>query len=159
MEGLHLINVVSVFETKCLISLEHVLQSTRRAERQHDHQFVVIRWKPKTTAIVFPSGKVIMVGSTSNGASRLAAQRCAHLLRRIGYSSARIFNWRVVHVVASFRPPFAVNPFEPTTLGSGAKVAGVSRKQVLIMGCTNIAECRLARQEAGPILNKHKWRG
>jgi transcription initiation factor TFIID TATA-box-binding protein len=43
---------------------------------------------PKTTALIFASGKMVCTGAKSEGDSRLAARKYCRIIQRLGFSEA-----------------------------------------------------------------------
>ena len=64
--------------------------------------------KPYTTASMWPSGKVICTGCTSESEARVAARRVARYLHKHLHYQTRFCNFRVVNVLATCTMPFAV---------------------------------------------------
>lgn len=82
-------NVVSTVNLGCKLDLAAIAQSARNAEynpKRFAACIVRIR-EPKTTALMFNSGKMVIAGAKSEEASRLAA-------RKVPGSVAAPFSWR-----------------------------------------------------------------
>ena len=55
---------------------------------------------PKTTALIFASGKVVCTGAKSEDASRLAARKYARIVQKLGFD-AKFVDFKIQNVVAS----------------------------------------------------------
>ncbi|PIC39493.1 hypothetical protein B9Z55_011165 [Caenorhabditis nigoni] len=63
--------------------------------------------EPKTTALIFSSGKIVCTGAKSEESSRLAARKYARIVQKIGYNT-RFSEFEVQNVVASFDAGFGI---------------------------------------------------
>lgn len=57
--------------------------------------------KPKATALVFQSGKIVVTGSKNEYESRLAASKFCRILQRLGYSHIRFMDFTIQNIVGS----------------------------------------------------------
>ena len=55
---------------------------------------------PRTTALVFSTGKMVVTGAKSEEHSREAAQRYAHIIEKIGYKT-KFVDFKVQNIVGS----------------------------------------------------------
>lgn len=55
---------------------------------------------PKTTALVFASGKMVVTGARSEDDSKLAARKFAHIIRKLGFN-ARFLDFKIQNMVGS----------------------------------------------------------
>ena len=61
---------------------------------------VIVRLRdPKTTALLFSSGKVICAGAKSEGDSAFAMKKYVCILRRLGFAEAHMRDFRIQNVV------------------------------------------------------------
>ena len=63
---------------------------------------------PKTTALIFKSGKVVCTGAKSEEISRLSAKMYAKMIRKIGYP-IKLSDFKIQNVVASCDLKFAIS--------------------------------------------------
>ena len=65
--------------------------------------------KPKSTALIFTSGKIVCTGTKDEDSTRIAARRFARIIQKLGYP-VKFRNYRITNFVASadlkFRPNF-----------------------------------------------------
>lgn len=58
--------------------------------------------EPKTTALVFASGKVVVTGAKSEDDARLAARKYARIIQKLGFE-AKFQDFKVQNIVGSVR--------------------------------------------------------
>ena len=95
-------NIVATVELGCPIALQDVVQRLRNAEYNplRFGALIVRIAAPKTTALVFPSGKLVVTGARTVDDSRLAARKYARILQRLGYP-VRFNHFKIQNIVAS----------------------------------------------------------
>lgn len=59
--------------------------------------------EPKTTALVFASGKVVVTGAKSEDDSRLASRKYARIIQKLGFE-AKFQDFKIQNMVGSVRP-------------------------------------------------------
>lgn len=62
---------------------------------------------PKTTALIFGSGKMVCTGAKSEEQSKLAARKYARIIQKLGFK-ARFTEFKVQNMVASCNVKFAI---------------------------------------------------
>lgn len=80
-------NIVSTVNLSCKLDLKHISINARNAE-YNPKRFaaVIIRLRdPKTTALVFASGKMVCTGAKSENDSLLAARKYARMIQKLGF--------------------------------------------------------------------------
>lgn len=79
-------NVVSSFSLKCQLDLKKIAQKARNCEfNPTKFSAVVMRIRePKTTALIFKSGKVIVTGAKTENESIIAARKFARIIQKLG---------------------------------------------------------------------------
>ncbi|KAI6236899.1 SSD domain-containing protein [Aphelenchoides besseyi] len=80
-------NVVSTVNLGCQLDLKKIALHTRNAEynpKRFNAVIVRIR-EPRTTALIFTSGKMVCTGAKSEQASKIAARKFARIIQKIGY--------------------------------------------------------------------------
>ncbi|KAL8820269.1 MAG: hypothetical protein Q9191_007550 [Dirinaria sp. TL-2023a] len=102
VEGPIVRNVVSTFNLACRVDLQHVAQHARNATYNPQRfSAAILRIRdPKSTALVFSTGKVVVTGSRSEDDSRLAGRKFARTLQRLGYA-AHFREWKLQNMVSS----------------------------------------------------------
>ena len=103
-------NIVATVELGCPINLQDVVHKVRNAE-YNPKRFgaLIIRiTNPKTTALVFQSGKLVITGGKTVDDSRLAGRKYARIIERLGYN-VQFNHFKVQNVVASCDMKFAIS--------------------------------------------------
>jgi len=59
--------------------------------------------EPKTTALVFASGKVVVTGAKSEDDARLAARKFARIIMKLGFET-KFTDFKIQNIVGSVRP-------------------------------------------------------
>jgi transcription initiation factor TFIID TATA-box-binding protein len=54
---------------------------------------------PKTTALIFASGKLVVTGAKSVEAARLASRKYARIIQKLGYSDAAFRDFKIQNIV------------------------------------------------------------
>ncbi|KAG6999424.1 damage-control phosphatase [Physcia stellaris] len=80
-------NVVASCDLSCHLDLTHLAQHIRNAEYAPKRfSAVVVRIRdPRTTALIFASGKMVITGAKSEDDARLAARKNARIVQKQGY--------------------------------------------------------------------------
>lgn len=101
-------NIVSTVNLDCKLNLKEIGQKARNAEYKPSRFAAVIMRirEPKTTALVFSSGKMVCTGAKSEEASKLAARKYARIIQKLGFP-AKFTDFKIQNIVASvdFRFP------------------------------------------------------
>lgn len=95
-------NIVSTVYVGCQLDLQKIALSTRNSEYNPGRfAAVIMRIKdPRTTALIFASGKIVCTGAKSEDLSRLAARRYARILEKLGFP-VRFKDFKIQNIVAS----------------------------------------------------------
>ena len=56
---------------------------------------------PKTTALIFASGKMVCTGAKSEEQSRFAARKYARIIMKLGFSSVKFSDFKIQNIVGS----------------------------------------------------------
>lgn len=103
-------NVVATANLGVALELKSIAMKARNAE-YNPKRFaaVIMRVRvPKTTALIFSSGKIVVTGAKHEGDSKLATKKYAKIIHKLGYSEARLLEFRVQNIVASCDVRFPV---------------------------------------------------
>lgn len=95
-------NVVATCSLGCALDLKRIAQHARNAE-YNPKRFaaVIMRIRdPKTTALIFSSGKMVCTGAKSEQESRLASRKFAKIVMKIGYS-VTFQDFKIQNIVGS----------------------------------------------------------
>lgn len=80
-------NIVSTVNLNCKLELKKIALHARNAEYNPKRFAAVIMRirEPRTTALIFSSGKMVCTGAKSEGDSRLAARKYARIIQKLGF--------------------------------------------------------------------------
>ncbi|XP_061358290.1 TATA-box-binding protein 2-like [Gastrolobium bilobum] len=95
-------NIVATFSLDCDLDLKKIAQQARNAEYSPKRFSAIIMRirEPKTTALIFSSGKMICTGAKSEEESRLAARKFARIIQKLGFP-AKFKDFKIQNMVAS----------------------------------------------------------
>lgn len=102
-------NVVSTVNLVCKLDLKQIALHARNAE-YNPKRFaaVIMRIRdPRTTALVFSSGKMVCTGAKSEEMSRLAARKYARIIQKLGFP-ARFVEFKIQNMVGSCDVKFPI---------------------------------------------------
>uniref|UniRef100_A0A7S0XI96 TATA-box-binding protein n=1 Tax=Erythrolobus madagascarensis TaxID=708628 RepID=A0A7S0XI96_9RHOD len=103
-------NVVSTTNLSVNLDLKEIALRARNAE-YNPKRFaaVIMRIRdPKTTALIFSSGKIVVTGAKGIDAARFASRKYARIVQKLGYESAKFSEFKVQNIVASCDVQFPV---------------------------------------------------
>lgn len=86
-------NIVSTVDLGCKLDLKKIALHARNAEYNPKRFAAVIMRirEPRTTALIFSSGKMVCTGAKSEDMSRLAARKYARIVQKLGFEVYLIF--------------------------------------------------------------------
>merc|ERR1712166_1241132 len=102
-------NIVSTVNLACPLDLKKIALHARNAE-YNPKRFaaVIMRIRdPRTTALIFSSGKMVCTGAKSEEASRLAARKYARIIQKLGFP-AKFKEFKIQNMVASCDVKFPI---------------------------------------------------
>lgn len=102
-------NIVSTVNLGTKLDLKQIALKARNAE-YNPKRFaaVIMRIRdPKTTALIFASGKMVCTGAKSEDLSRLAARKYARIIQKLNYP-AKFLDFKIQNIVASCDVKFAI---------------------------------------------------
>ena len=84
-------NIVSTINMLCKLDLRKIAMQARNAEYNPKRFAAVIMRirEPRTTALIFSSGKMVCTGAKSEDDSRLAARKYARIIQKLGFDVSR----------------------------------------------------------------------
>lgn len=103
-------NVVATTNLAVKLDLKMIALRARNAE-YNPKRFaaVIMRIRdPKTTALIFSSGKIVVTGAKSEDASRRASRKYCRIIQKLGYNDAKFSEFMVQNIVASCDVEFPV---------------------------------------------------
>ena len=102
-------NVVATVNVGCRLDLKDIVSKARNVE-YNPKRFAALVMRirsPKTTALLFSSGKIVVTGAKTEANCRLAARKFTRILQKLGYE-AKFTEFKVQNLVATSRTNFPV---------------------------------------------------
>ncbi|XP_036592958.1 TATA box-binding protein-like 2 [Trichosurus vulpecula] len=95
-------NIVSTVNLACKLDLKKIALHAKNAEYNPKRFAAVIMRirEPRTTALIFSSGKMVCTGAKSEELSRLAARKFARVVQKLGFP-ARFLDFKIQNMVGS----------------------------------------------------------
>ncbi|XP_059330330.1 TATA box-binding protein-like 2 [Ammospiza nelsoni] len=95
-------NIVSTVNLACKLDLKNIALHARNAEYNPKRFAAVIMRirQPRTTALIFSSGKMVCTGAKSEEQSRLAARKYARVVQKLGFP-AKFLDFKIQNMVGS----------------------------------------------------------
>ncbi|KAG6537606.1 hypothetical protein ZIOFF_002701 [Zingiber officinale] len=102
-------NIVSTVNLDCKLDLKAIALQARNAEYNPKRFAAVIMRirEPKTTALIFASGKMVCTGAKSEHQSKLAARKFARIIQKLGFP-AKFKDFKVQNIVGSCDVKFPI---------------------------------------------------
>ncbi|CAO2597564.1 TATA box-binding protein-like 2 [Lemmus lemmus] len=102
-------NIVSTANLACKLDLRKIALNAKNTEYNPKRFAAVIMRirEPRTTALLFSSGKVVCTGAKSEEESRLAARKYARVVQKLGFP-VRFFNFKIQNMVGSCDVKFPI---------------------------------------------------
>uniref|UniRef100_A0A665UIW9 TATA box binding protein like 2 n=1 Tax=Echeneis naucrates TaxID=173247 RepID=A0A665UIW9_ECHNA len=99
------VNIVSTVNLGCPLDLKFIALQARNAE--YNPKVLQADREPRTTALIFSSGKMVCTGAKSEEQSRLAARKYARVVQKLGFP-ARFLDFKIQNMVASCDVSFPI---------------------------------------------------
>ena len=103
-------NIVSTVNLNCVLKLKEIALHARNAE-YNPRRFaaVIMRLRePKTTALIFASGKMVCTGAKNEEASRIASRKYARIIQKLGFPVS-FTNFSIQNIVGSVDVKFPID--------------------------------------------------
>ncbi|KAJ2491020.1 TATA-binding protein (TBP) [Coemansia sp. RSA 2050] len=102
-------NIVATVNLECRLDLKTIALHARNAEYNPKRFAAVIMRirEPKTTALIFASGKMVVTGAKSEDDSKLAARKYARIVQKLGFP-AKFTDFRIQNIVGSCDVKFPI---------------------------------------------------
>lgn len=102
-------NIVATINLECKLDLKKIALHARNAEYNPSRfSAVTMRIKePKTTALIFSSGKIVCTGAKSESQSKLAARKYARIVQKIGFP-VQFKDFKIQNIVGSCDVEFPI---------------------------------------------------
>ncbi|KAJ4461224.1 putative TATA-box-binding protein [Paratrimastix pyriformis] len=103
-------NVVATVNLGTKLDLKNIALRAKNAEYNPKRFAAVIMRirEPKTTALIFSSGKIVVTGAKSEDHSKLAAKKYALILKKLGYPTIKFTEFKVQNIVGSCDVKFPI---------------------------------------------------
>jgi len=103
-------NIIATVNLCCPLDLKMIATRARNAEYNPKRFTAVIMRirEPKTTALIFATGKMVCAGARSEDASRLASRKYARIVQKLGYPEVKFTNFRIENMVATANVQFPI---------------------------------------------------
>lgn len=104
-------NIVSTANLGTELDLRMIAQNCRNAEfNPKRFAAVIIRIRdPKTTALIFKSGKMVITGAKSEEKSENAAKMYAKMIKKVGFPQVKMQEFKIQNIVGSCDVRFPIN--------------------------------------------------
>ncbi|XP_001636166.2 TATA-box-binding protein 2 [Nematostella vectensis] len=102
-------NIVSTVNLGCKLDLKKIALQARNAEYNPKRFAAVIMRirEPRTTALIFSSGKMVCTGAKSEEQSKLAARKYARVVQKLGFP-AKFTEFKIQNMVGSCDVKFPI---------------------------------------------------
>ncbi|KAJ1870685.1 TATA-binding protein (TBP) [Coemansia sp. RSA 1722] len=102
-------NIVATVNLDCRLDLKTIALHARNAEYNPKRFAAVIMRirEPKTTALIFASGKMVVTGAKSEDDSKLAARKYARIVQKLGFP-AKFTDFKIQNIVGSCDVKFPI---------------------------------------------------
>ncbi|KAJ9084393.1 TATA-binding protein (TBP) [Entomophthora muscae] len=102
-------NIVATVNLDCRLDLKTIALHARNAEYNPKRFAAVIMRirEPKTTALIFSSGKMVVTGAKSEDDSRLASRKYARIVQKLGFQ-AKFTDFKIQNIVGSCDVKFPI---------------------------------------------------
>merc|ERR1719447_149215 len=102
-------NIVSTVNLNCKLDLKKIALHARNAEYNPKRFAAVIMRirEPRTTALIFSSGKMVCTGAKSEEDSRLAARKYARIVQKLGFPT-KFKDFKIQNMVGSCDVKFPI---------------------------------------------------
>lgn len=171
-------NVVSTSNLQCLLDLQELSRKVYNIEYNR-HKWApaaIMRLKkPRTTALVFGSGKLVCSGAKSPDDSKTAARRFARIIQKAGFE-VKFSEFKIQNIVSSYEFDFRVNleelytqnrelcTFDPTSFpgltyrcqSSGVTLLVFTSGKIVLTNIHSISDMIKYFNEIFPMLAKYK---
>ncbi|CAG8546296.1 14784_t:CDS:2 [Funneliformis mosseae] len=102
-------NIVATVNLDCKLDLKTIALHARNAEYNPKRFAAVIMRirEPKTTALIFASGKMVVTGAKSEDDSKLASRKYARIIQKLGFA-AKFTDFKIQNIVGSCDVKFPI---------------------------------------------------
>ncbi|KAI1719342.1 transcription factor TFIID (or TATA-binding protein, TBP) domain-containing protein [Ditylenchus destructor] len=103
-------NIVATCNLGIMLDLKHLALHARNAEYNPKRFAAVIMRirEPRTTALIFSSGKMVITGAKSEESCRLSARKYARIVQKLGFT-VKFMDFKLQNIVGSVDVRFAIH--------------------------------------------------
>jgi len=103
-------NIVATVNLDCKLDLKQIALHARNAEfNPKRFAAVIMRIRdPRTTALIFASGKMVCTGAKSEEHARLAARKYARIISKLGFAAVKFREFKIQNMVGSCDVKFPI---------------------------------------------------
>ncbi|CAI9095528.1 OLC1v1031509C1 [Oldenlandia corymbosa var. corymbosa] len=173
-------NVVSTVNLGCKLDLKSIASQARDAKYAPE-RFCALSMKiadPKTTALIFASGKMVCTGAKSEHQSKAAAEKFVRIIQELGFPEAQFSDFKIQNIVCScdVKFPIRLDGLANSEAGSSTyepeRFPGLTYRmkqpkvvvrifqsgKLVITGAKTRDEIYAAFEKIYPILTQFKWK-
>ena len=102
-------NVVATINVGCRLDLKEIVSKARNVE-YNPKRFAALIMRirnPKTTALCFNSGKIVVTGAKTEANCRMAGRKFTRILQKLGYD-AKFTEFKIQNLVATSKTNFPI---------------------------------------------------
>lgn len=101
-------NIFCSFNVRCKLNLEDIMNRSINVEMKKNRNYINMQLRePQSTAKIWPSGKIVCMGTKSEADAKIASRRFARILQKLGYP-CRFTNFKVSNCHATILLPFTI---------------------------------------------------
>ncbi|KAL3525334.1 hypothetical protein ACH5RR_013706 [Cinchona calisaya] len=117
-------NIVSTVNLNCKLDLKAIALRARNSEYNPKRFSAVIMRirEPKTTALIFATGKIVCTGAKTEAQSKLALRKYAKIIEKCGLGGVQFSDFKIQNIVASADLKFPIR-LEYLAVAHGAFVS------------------------------------
>jgi len=105
-------NVFCTFNLQCPLDLKDIMNRSYNVEMKKNREYINMQLKhPRAMAKIWPSGRIVCIGTKSEEDAKVASKRFARILQKLGYD-VRFSRFKISNIHGSVRLPFPVKTVE-----------------------------------------------
>ena len=103
MENLEIQNIVSTVNSTCMLDLKSIAQSAMNVEYKPQRFSALIMRirKPRSTALIFYSGKIVVAGTKNISDSKVSCKKFIKILYKLGFN-VKFCDFKIQNIVCSY---------------------------------------------------------
>eukprot|EP00038_Savillea_parva_P017794 m.21569 g.21569 ORF g.21569 m.21569 type:complete len:269 (+) comp3906_c0_seq1:207-1013(+) len=103
-------NVVATMNLGCQLNLQQIAIQVRNAEFKPS-RFAAVIWRlrdPRTTTLIFASGKLVCTGAKSEKDAERATKKCRKIIEKLGFKGVKAKDFKIQNMVGSCDVKFPI---------------------------------------------------